>query len=152
MSEVFFILTTVFVAYVVFSVVSDEKKTEPKNSPAKKGTAKAATPAAPEAIKPKESLVTEKKAEAVTKKEESTAATNDTLDATDDENSLRNPETGEVAKIPNNYRFSKRWIKEALVKEGLLDKIYKNNELDDETNAKIKQALADLQAIEKYQA
>ena len=64
--------------------------------------------------------------------------------------SLRNPETGEVAKIPNNYRFSKRWIKEALVKEGFLDKIYKNNELNGESNAKIKQALAELQAMEKY--
>nr|WP_305909532.1 hypothetical protein [Methylomarinum sp. Ch1-1]MDP4522451.1 hypothetical protein [Methylomarinum sp. Ch1-1] len=65
--------------------------------------------------------------------------------------SVKNPETGEVAKIPNNYRFTKRWVKEALVNEGLLDKIYKNNELDDATNAKIKTALDKLKAMDKYQ-
>ncbi|WP_349432145.1 hypothetical protein Q9L42_004980 [Methylomarinum sp. Ch1-1] len=56
-----------------------------------------------------------------------------------------------MAKIPNNYRFTKRWVKEALVNEGLLDKIYKNNELDDATNAKIKTALDKLKAMDKYQ-
>jgi hypothetical protein len=56
-----------------------------------------------------------------------------------------------VAKIPNNYRFSKRWIKEILVTEGLLEKIYKNSELTDEVNGKIKQALVNLRGIEKYQ-
>ncbi|MGZ8250231.1 hypothetical protein, partial [Methylomagnum sp.] len=33
---------------------------------------------------------------------------------------LRNPATGEIAVIPTNYRFAKKWIKEALVAEGLL--------------------------------
>ncbi|NOQ36173.1 MAG: hypothetical protein GQ569_09800 [Methylococcaceae bacterium] len=142
MSEVIFILTTVFVAYVVFSVVSDEKKTVQKNNKAGKPTSavtpdvKVEAPKAAASVKETAALKAEVSAEKVA----------------EDDNSLRNPETGEVAKIPNNYRFSKRWIKEALVKEGLLDKIYKNNELDDDANAKIHQALADLHAIEKYQA
>ncbi|MGY6277500.1 hypothetical protein [Methylomonas sp. MgM2] len=65
--------------------------------------------------------------------------------------SLKNPKTGEVAKIPNNYAFAKRWIKEALVEEGLLDKVYKNNELDTDAKAKINDALQQLIAMEKYQ-
>ncbi|MDQ7091083.1 MAG: hypothetical protein Q9M50_10645 [Methylococcales bacterium] len=133
MSEVFFILTTVFVAYVVFSVVNDEKKKVQKESPPKEPVPVATSKV--DDIKP------------VTK-----AATNSPISHSDVESgSIRNPETGDIAKIPNNYRFSKRWIKEVLVKEGLLEKIYKNNELNDDINAKIKQALADLQAIEKYQ-
>jgi len=65
--------------------------------------------------------------------------------------SLKNPKTGEVAKIPASYAFAKRWIKDALVEEGLLDKVYKNNELDDAANAKIQAALQQLKGMSKYQ-
>jgi fructose/tagatose bisphosphate aldolase len=129
MSEVFFILTTVFVAYVVFSVVNDEKKKSQKDAQTK-NPAQSTQPTTTEV------KVTMPKATQTIVEIEL--------------GSIRNPETGEIAKIPNNYRFSKRWIKEVLVKEGLLDKIYKNSDLNDEVNAKIKQALVDLQAIEKY--
>lgn len=54
------------------------------------------------------------------------------------EGSLRNPETGEIDKIANNYRILKLWMKEALVKEKLLDKIYKTNQLDDARKKKIR--------------
>ena len=65
---------------------------------------------------------------------------------------LRNPKTGEVSKVPSNYRFSKRWIKDAMVEEGLLEKVYKNNELDEAVEEKIKAALLKLEALEKYKA
>lgn len=65
--------------------------------------------------------------------------------------SVKNPKTGEVAKISGNYAFAKRWIKDALVEEGLLDKVYKNNELDAATTAKILDALQKLKAMPKYQ-
>ncbi|MCK5728369.1 MAG: hypothetical protein KAG10_04015 [Methylococcales bacterium] len=125
MSEIFYILTVVFVAYSVFSVLKDEKK--PAQSPDS------------DDIKPQ------------TPTEESAPDTGVTEDEHAHTDSIRNPETGETAKISNNYRFCKRWIKDVLVKEGLLDKVYKNNELTDDVNAKIQQALADLQMIEKYQ-
>lgn len=143
MSEVFFILTTLFVVYVVFSVINDEKKDSKKQAQEKKIT----QPTTPE-IK----VVLPKVAPSVTKKTKSTINVDHKKNLTNIElGRIRNLETGEVTKIPNNYRFSKRWIKEILVKEGLLDKIYKNNELDsEEINAKIKQALVKLQAIEKY--
>jgi hypothetical protein len=67
-------------------------------------------------------------------------------------NGIRDPKTGEVASVPANYRFAKRWIKDALVAEGLLDKVYKNGELDAANSAKVKRALEQLKKLEKYQA
>ena len=64
---------------------------------------------------------------------------------------LKNPATVEVVSNYSNYAFTKRWIKEALVAEGLLDKIYKNNELDADTNAKIQAAINQLRTLSKYQ-
>ena len=63
---------------------------------------------------------------------------------------LKNPKTDEVATTYSHYRFTKRWIKEALVAEGLLDKVYKNDELNAELEAKIKSAVLKLEAIDKY--
>ncbi len=66
---------------------------------------------------------------------------------------LRDPETGEMAAVPTHYRFAKRWIKEAMVKEGLLDRIYKNTELQDEAvDRKVREALEKFKALEKYWA
>ena len=64
---------------------------------------------------------------------------------------LRNPETGEVTPVPANYRFAKKWIKDALVSENLLDRVYKPNELDADAAAKVKAAIDKLRAIPKYQ-
>ena len=65
---------------------------------------------------------------------------------------LKNPNTDEVATTYSNYRFTKRWIKEALVAEGLLDKVYKNDELNAEIEATIKGAVVKLEALDKYRA
>ncbi len=135
MAELFFILTTVFVAYVVFVVMDDENRKKQENKPT---------------VKP---AVAEVKSEAAAKPQ---PAVNKPIPAKKSPtkvvaDSLKNPETGEVVKVPNNYRFAKRWIKEALVAEGLLEKIYKNNELDEEVAGKIKVALEQLKALEKYQ-
>lgn len=135
MSEVLFILTTVFVAYVVYTVVNDQKapakaaaKPIKQEEPVKAAPAEQATaPTKPAPAKPAP-------AQAVGKDE------------------LRNPKTGEVSKIQNNYRFTKRWIKEALVEEGLVEKVYKNNELDGTVEEKIKAALLKLEAMDKYKA
>ncbi|MGH8553943.1 MAG: hypothetical protein ACRERS_11670, partial [Methylococcales bacterium] len=67
-------------------------------------------------------------------------------------NRYRNPETGETAAVPTNYRFPKRWIKRALVTEGLLDRVYTNSELDDKTFKKTKTALDKFKEIKKYHA
>ena len=63
---------------------------------------------------------------------------------------MKNPKTGEQAKVANNYRMVKRWIKEALVEEGLLDKIYKTNEMDDAAKAEVTKALSIIKAMDKY--
>jgi hypothetical protein len=63
---------------------------------------------------------------------------------------LKDPKTGEVATTYSNYRFTKRWIKEALVAEKFLDKVYKNDELNASVEAKIKDGIIKLEAMKKY--
>jgi hypothetical protein len=63
---------------------------------------------------------------------------------------LKDPKSGDIATTYNNYRFTKRWIKEALVTEGLLEKVYKNSELNAETETSFKAAIAKLEALEQY--
>ena len=63
---------------------------------------------------------------------------------------MKNPKTGEQAKVANNYRMVKRWIKEALVEEGLLEKIYKTNEMDETAKAEVAKALSIIKAMDKY--
>jgi len=63
---------------------------------------------------------------------------------------FRNPETSETAANPSNYRFAKKWIKQAMVDEGLLDKVYKNKELKGTTEKKVKEALNRFKQLERY--
>lgn len=66
--------------------------------------------------------------------------------------SLRNPATGERSAVPTNYRFAKRWIKEAMVAEGLLEKVYANSELDADRSEQVRLALTAFKSLEKYRA
>lgn len=149
MSEILFILTTLYVAYVVYMVVDEPKK---PSQPHKHHTIitpsgevevpeVTATPAVePAAIA--ETTTETAVAEPVETKAETTISSSN----------LRDPDTGEIAKVTNNYRGLKRWLKEALVAEGLLEKVYSNSELNDETNAKIKVALEAIKTMTKYHA
>ena len=144
MAELFFILTVIFVSYVVFVVIGDKKG----------GIAVNKTAAAKPAAEPTVSVVsaeTEKPAlkPVISKPVSSKNPAAKTATVAGD--SLKNPQTGEITKIPTNYAFAKRWIKDALVTEGLLEKVYKNNELDEAAKLKIQEALQKLQAIDKYQ-
>lgn len=166
MAELLFIATMIFVAYVVFVVMGDKKdspepsKTEEVKAEAPQPEAqvavkpdiptepaKSTTPAAATA-KPKRSRTAPAKAAAKTESAPSTASAAPAPTSAGD--TLKNPKTGEVAKIPASYSFAKRWIKDALVEEGLLDKVYKNNELNDSVNAQIQDAIQQLKALDKY--
>jgi len=161
MAELLFIATTIFVAYVLFeAVVKKTDKPETKQPEAKPlsseepatVTETVKTPPPAQASKPVTKTAAPKSAKATTAKKPAKASTKKaTSSATTQAGSLKNPKTGEVAKVPGNYAFAKRWIKEALVEEGLLDKIYKNNELDADATTKIKAALEQLKAMDKYQ-
>ncbi len=161
MSEGLFILTTIFVAYVVYAAVSDQKTTaKPKAAPTAKPEAQAAVAEEkPAVIKsaPTKATVTKTASPnatakpAVTKATTTKAAKKTTAVATKSAG-LKDPKTGEVAATYGNYRFTKRWLKEALVAEGLLEKVYTNNELNAETEANIKEAIAKLEAMDKYKA
>ena len=139
MSEILFILTTVYVAYVFYNSIN-----QPKSQTNSAPTVKKSNPInilTPNEIPPQ---AAEQPAETPT---ESTSVIDpDTI------HNLRNPLTGEVSKIATNYPFTKRWIKEALVTEGLLTKIYSTHELNDEINAQIKQAINTLKTLSRYQA
>lgn len=168
MAEILFILVTLYAVYVVHNVVTGnqtskedskvqsqkvpkndviatkeevevevEVKAKPQKPVAKKvavAKTKAKTKAATKpkaAIKPKVASKTKSKSDLPS-------------------GSVRNPETGEVAKIASNYRMTKRWIKDALVAEGLLDKVYKISEIDDAVTVKINQALDKFKVMDKY--
>ncbi|MFA6163746.1 MAG: hypothetical protein WC685_09995 [Methylobacter sp.] len=183
MTEVLFILTTIFVAYVAYALVSEQKAAAKTQAPtaqpekkvvaeeqakpkavatkAKPAVAKAAAPkaaATKAAVAPKPAATKAAAPKAAVKPAAPKAAASKvaakkaTTVATAPAAGLKDPKTGEVAKTYSNYRFTKRWIKEALVAEGLLDKVYTNNELDTATEAKIKSAIAQLESMAKYQA
>ena len=194
MTEGLFILTTIFVAYVVYSVIGERGATakskapaeaqatvlEPsapqivpvKEKPAEVKVARpevAATPPVaeqPVAVKAVQPKVTATKAaaeqQAAAKTTEKPAAAKTAAPkapaskakkvVVSQSGGLKNPKTGEVASSYANYRFAKRWIKDALVEEGLLEKVYTANELNAEIDAKIKQAIAKLEALDNYKA
>lgn len=147
MTEGLFVLTIIFVAYVVYVTVNEHKSTAKSQEPEVK-------PDVPKVIveQPVPEVIAKKDRpaihnSAIIKKTTPTATTQDIV-----KKGLRDPKTGEVATTYNNYRFTKRWIKDALVTEGLLDKVYKNNELNAAIEAAIKDALIKLEAMDKYKA
>ncbi|MDO9423725.1 MAG: hypothetical protein Q7T40_05995 [Methylobacter sp.] len=180
MTEGLFILTTIFVAYVVYAIIGEQKATAKSKVPTTKPEAQTA---AVEQPKPQVAVATEKPVAAKTvapkaatpkpvaaktaapKVETKPAAAKATtakpaaakkatapVAVAIKSTGLKDPKTAEITTAYSNYRFTKRWIKDALVAEGLLEKVYKNNELNAETEAKIKDAISKLEAMNKYKA
>lgn len=139
MTEIFFVLTVIFVAYVYCSIVNGKKTVAP--------TVVSPTITEPEKPTP---LATPIKQEAVKTTPAKVAKPIANPKTAPVKKGLKNPSTGEIATNYTNYRFTKRWIKDALVSEGLLTKVYKNNELDAESEALIKSAIAQLETMETY--
>jgi len=189
MTEGLFILTTIFVAYVVYAIIDEQKATAKSKAPAAKPEVQAAAvkeekpqvavaKEKPAAIKPAAAKIVEPKTVApkaaaakaappkpapakaaatkVAAKPAATtakpAAAKKATAASAPSAGLKDPKTGEVTTAYSNYRFTKRWIKDALVAEGLLEKVYTANELNAATDAKIKTAIAKLEAMGKYKA
>jgi hypothetical protein len=148
MSEILFILTIIFGAYVICVVTSSNKKTTIKSTLPEAESKKTAVDVSLLSTSEPEELPKKTLSRQTTITEPTTAKTK----TTNSKKGLKNPETGEIATTYTNYRFTKRWIKEALVSEGLLEKVYKNNELNPETEAAIKVAIARLETMESYKA
>ena len=146
MTEVLFILVMVYAVYVVHSIITGKEK---EKAPALKTKVSVETASKKEDTKvavKQEKPVAKKAAPAKTKTKAKPKSKPKPVDG-----NIRNPETGEVVKIASSYRMCKRWIKDALVTEGLLEKVYKTNEVDDAAKAKIDKALIKLAKMEKYQ-
>jgi hypothetical protein len=137
MTEGIFVLIVIYAAYVFFNKKTTVKFTMP-TAEAQKQTVSEECPPPFEPPSQKEP----------TKIVEMTSI--ETPIPSTQKKALKNPITGEIANTSSNYRFTKRWIKEALVTEGLLEKVYKNNELNAEIEATIKIAIAKLETIEQY--
>ena len=154
MTEGLFFITTLFVAYVVY-VIFNEKKANPTTS---KPAATVAAPAEQKATVEDKSITTEVKPKPATTKTAAKPTTAKKAAPVKAEpepktikgSGLKDPSTGEVATTYTNYRFTKRWIKEALVAEKLVEKIYKNDELNADIEAKIKAGIIKLESMKKY--
>ncbi len=146
MAEILFILVTIYTVYVVHSVINKNQQKKANPIDLKPDTAKQKKPNTKEESK-KTTVKHAVKKQKPTQKKLSPAKKALAIP----KGSLRNPETGDIDKIATSYRMLKRWMKEALVKEKLLDKIYKTNELDDANKEKIKNALDKLKKMAKYQ-
>lgn len=155
MAEILFILVTVYVVYVVQSVITSNKTKQPEKKSVKKPPAaeakvvdnkKNSVTGKEKTVVKKNSIPRVKAKKAVGKKEKTIEKNTKMPDG-----SLRDPVTGEEATIASSYRMLRRWIKEALVKEGLVEKIYKTNELDSATVEKINKAVGKLKKMDKYQ-
>lgn len=156
MTEGLFVLTTLFVAYVIYVIVNEKK--------AGNAASKSAATTQPEPVQ--QAIVVEEKPKAAAVKAKPAAkkapakpaVIEKTAEAPTSEPvaikgaGLKDPKTGEVATTYSNYRFTKRWIKEALVAENLVEKVYKNDELNADVEAKIKAGIAKLEGMKKYKA
>ena len=195
MTEGLFVLTIIFVAYIVYVTINDNKKSsksetqkakdvtpivtlkQPTPEPIKAKTIETVITAAKPAKKTNKPPVTNQTvvepikaktqttvatktvgkpavAKATTpsaeKPPQTTIATKAAATQITEKKGLRNPLTGEITTSYSNYRFTKRWIKDALVVEGLVSKVYSNTELNAAIETTIKNALVKLEAIDKY--
>ncbi|AAU92728.1 MULTISPECIES: hypothetical protein [Methylococcus] len=144
MTELLFVFTVVFVGYVLYEVFKTVSR------PA--STAETHRACAPDAAVEKHAEIPpEPVAEEPAAETKAPVAEKAETGGEEKAVSLRDPVTGEIAAVPTNYRFAKKWIKEALVTEGLLDRVYKNAELEGETARKVKDALERFKGLAKYQ-
>ena len=131
MSTVLIVLTAVLIAYIIYMLANSSGEVPSFGKPKTEVDA----PKKPAKATPKKSVAP------ASAEESKTVASG-----------LKHPETGETAAVPTNYRFAKRWIKDALVSEGLLDRRYSNNELNkQEVSKRVKKALEQFKGMEKYQ-
>jgi hypothetical protein len=151
MTELLFGLTVIFVGYVIYEVFKTVSETYGGSPPAANSEPRPIedAPGAPATALADESVSSAPAAAPADKPAPTESAS---VEDTERGLHLRNPANGEVAPVPTNYRFAKKWIKEALVAEGLLDRVYKPNELDDAASRKVKEALEKFRHLEKYQA
>ncbi|HWP00591.1 MAG TPA: hypothetical protein VNL74_08210 [Methylococcus sp.] len=148
MTEILFGLTVLFVGYVIYEVFKTVSRPAPVSQ-----THLVTEPSSATAETAAQTVVAEEAEEAVVEQAAPAAEEAEKEEGGEEKASLlRNPATGETSAVPTNYRFAKKWIKEAMVAEGLLDRVYRNSELSDEIAHKVKEALERFKELPKYQA
>jgi len=148
MTELLAILTSIFVVYLLYEIFKTVSE-----SGLESGAAAAAAPAASAPTLPAEAVPAPATPPAApVAASEPVAAGKPAAAEAAKAAQLRNPATGEVSPVPGNYRFAKKWIKEAMVAEGLLKKIYKNSELTEAVSPQVKEALEQFKKLPQYHA
>lgn len=107
MIEVLFIFMAIFVAYVIYGVVSEQKTTTSQSPVSQAKPEKpvvAVKSATPRSARKNKEVAEIKPVAAATTKPEPIAAPQAA-----GKKGLKNPKTGEVATTYSNYRFTKRW-------------------------------------------
>lgn len=164
MTELLFILTVLFIAYIVYTLSAEQKAkikvTPPEIKPVTLVTEqKIAVPEetkTPIAVILQEVIKLDIKTPEVVPQHKAITVIDEPIVALSNnqqdmiKREIRNPKTGEIATPHGNYQFTKRWIKEALVAEGLVAKVYKSNELSSDIEAQIKVALTTLAVMDNY--
>ena len=149
MTELLAVLTSIYVLYVLYEIF----KTVSQSDLAMTGPVADATPKPePSAPPPPDQPIAAEPPRPKTASAPAVAAPAPTRAEPAKIVNLRNPVTGEVSPVPGNYRFAKKWIKEAIVTEGLLNRVYKNSELTEAVNPKVKAAIEEFKKLEKYHA
>ncbi|NJD06978.1 MAG: hypothetical protein FIA97_10850 [Methylococcaceae bacterium] len=139
-------LSLAFVGYFLYNVYKTVSET---NSASQQSSATAAAPVS----EPAPAAAANKSEAAVSVAESAAAPAQPSAESAEEKIIvLRDPATGETTPVPSNYRFAKKWVKEALVSEGLLSKVYKNSELKGPVSNQVKEALEKFKNIEKFQA
>ncbi len=146
MIELLAFLTVIFVIYVLYEVFKTVSRAGTEQQAATVAPP-AAKPAAPSVAKPAAAPAPKAPAVSPPPPQAAPAAAEPHKVV-----NLRDPATGEISPAPGNYRFAKKWIKEAMVKEGLLNKVYKNSELTEAVNSKVKEAMEQFKKLERYHA
>lgn len=139
-------LSLAFVGYFLYNVYKTVSET---NNASQQSSATAAAPVS----EPAPAAAANKSEAAVSVAESAAAPAQPSAESAEEKIIvLRDPATGETTPVPSNYRFAKKWVKEALVSEGLLSKVYKNSELKGPVSNQVKEALEKFKNIEKFQA
>lgn len=149
MTELLAVLTSIFVVYLLYEIF----KTVSESDQIPEGTVSSAVPApVVQTAEPEPPPAPAPRLAPTPPKKEAPTATPAPAVEPAKITHLRNPSTGEVSPVPGNYRFAKKWIKEAMVAEGLLNKVYKNSELTEAVNPKLRAALEQFKQLEQYHA
>lgn len=152
LASLYTLLLQIYALYAVFNAFTSARVPVVVTSSNTPQVAKSATPSSKSASQAREITSASVSSPAPLSQAASPKPSSTEVGSSTGNSFLRNPTTGETAAMPSSYRFAKKWVKEAIISEGLLDRTYKNAELQGDTADKVKAALDAFKNLPMYQA